>query len=254
MMTPLFAIITATYNAGDTLGRTLESIDSQTFTDFEHIIVDGASTDKTLEIAAAHPCKSRRLISEPDRGLYDAMNKGMELTTGRYLIFLNAGDKFHNADTLRTIADAIAANNDPGIVYGQTDIVDNDGRYIGPRHLTAPEKLSLKSFANGMLVCHQAFIAVRKIVGFYNLDYRFSADYEWCIRCLQHSRKNVGLGDTVLIDYLCEGVTTRNHRSSLIERFRIMSYYYGLFPTVIRHISFTIRAMKRKALYKRPLN
>lgn len=119
---------------------------------------------------------------------------------------------------MQLIADAIKANNDPGIVYGQTNIVDNEGNYIGPRHLLAPEKLTLKSFANGMLVCHQAFIAVRKIAGFYSLDYRFSSDYEWCIRCLQHSRKNVGLGDTVLIDYLSEGLTTRNHSSSLRER------------------------------------
>lgn len=245
-MTPLFSIITATYSAGATIERTLESIDSQTFTDFEHIIVDGASTDNTLDIAGAHSNGRRRLISEPDKGLYDAMNKGMGLTTGRYLIFLNAGDKFHNADTLRTIADAIAANDGPGIVYGQTNIVDNDGRYLGPRHLTAPETLTFKSFANGMLVCHQAFIARREIAGYYDMSYRFSADYEWCIRCLQRSCKNTGLGDTVLIDYLNEGVTTRNHRSSLCERFRIMSHYYGLFPTAVRHISFAARAIRRK--------
>ena len=244
-MTPLFAIITATYNAGATLKRTLESIDSQTFTDYEHIIVDGASTDNTLEIAGAHNSERRRVVSEPDRGLYDAMNKGMGLTTGRYLIFLNAGDKFHSPDTLKTIADTRAANEEPGIVYGQTNIVDNEGRYIGPRHLLAPDELTLKSFADGMLVCHQAFIAVRKIVGFYNTSYRFSADYEWCIRCLQHSRKNIGLGDTVLIDYLNEGMTTRNHRSSLLERFRIMSLYYGFFPTIARHFAFAARALRR---------
>lgn len=250
-MTPLFAIITATYNAGATLKRTLESIDSQTFTDYEHIIVDGASTDNTLEIAEAHKCDHRMVVSEPDKGLYDAMNKGMGLTNGRYLIFLNAGDRFHSPDTLKIIADAITANDGPGIIYGQTDIVDNQGRYIGPRHLLAPENLTLKSFADGMLVCHQAFVAVRKIVGFYNTSYRFSADYEWCIRCLQHSRKNIGLGNTVLIDYLNEGMTTHNHRSSLIERFRIMSFYYGLFPTIVRHFSFLTRALKRKATTKR---
>lgn len=250
-MTPLFAIITATYNAGATLKRTLESIDGQTFTDYEHIIVDGASTDNTLEIAEAHRSGRRTVVSEPDKGLYDAMNKGMGLSKGRYLIFLNAGDKFHSHDTLRIIADAIAANGDPGIVYGQTDIVDNDGHYIGPRHLTAPDKLTLRSFADGMLVCHQAFIAVRNIVGFYNTSYRFSADYEWCIRCLQHSRKNIGLGDTVIIDYLNEGMTTRNHRSSLLERFRIMSFYYGLIPTIARHFGFAARALKRRTAKNR---
>ena len=87
-MTPLFAIITATYNAGPTLGRTLDSIDSQTFTDYEHIIVDGASRDNTLEIAGAHPSPHRRVVSEPDNGIYDAMNKGIGYTSGRYLNFL----------------------------------------------------------------------------------------------------------------------------------------------------------------------
>lgn len=245
-MTPLFAIITATYNAGPTLGRTLDSIDSQTFTDYEHIIVDGASRDNTLEIAGAHPSPHRRVVSEPDNGIYDAMNKGIGYTSGRYLIFLNAGDKFHDTGTLQLLADTIAANNKPGIVYGQTNIVDNDGAYIGPRHLSAPGQLTLQSFADGMLVCHQAFVALRRITGYYNLKYRFSADYDWCIRCLQHSRKNVGLADTVIIDYLSEGVTTRNHKASLRERFWIMAYYYGFIPTFLRHIRFIVRAWKRK--------
>lgn len=248
MTPPLFAIITATYNAGSTIERTLASVDSQTFGDYEHLIVDGLSADDTLDIVNRHPSERRRVISERDRGLYDAMNKGIGNTTGQYLIFLNAGDKFHSPDTLRLIAEAIKGNDSPGIVYGQTDIVDDSGAYIGPRHLTAPEELTLKSFADGMLVCHQAFIALRRIVGFYNMKYRFSADYEWCIRCLQHSRKNVGLTDSVLIDYLSEGLTTRNHRASLIERLKIMSYYYGFFPTLLRHLSFAVRAWKRKKM------
>lgn len=97
-----------------------------------------------------------------------------------------------------------------------------------------------------MLVCHQAFVALRRITGYYNLKYRFSADYDWCIRCLQHSRKNVGLADTVIIDYLSEGVTTRNHKASLRERSWIMAYYYGFIPTFLRHIRFIVRAWKRK--------
>lgn len=245
-MQPLFAIITITFNAADTIGRTVESIDSQTFTDYEHLVVDGASRDNTVELVAARPNPRRSVISEPDKGLYDAMNKGISHTTGKYLIFLNAGDKFHSADTLEMIAKAISDNNTPGIVYGQTDIVDNEGRRLGPRHLSAPEKLTLKSFAQGMLVCHQAFVALRRITGSYDLKYRYSADFDWCIRCLQHSKKNIGLVDTVFIDYLSEGVTTNNRFSSLRERFHIMSYYYGFIPTVARHIVFIFRALKRK--------
>ncbi len=246
MKAPLFSIITATYNAGATIGRTLESIDSQTFADYEHIIIDGASTDKTLDIAAQHTDTRRQVISEPDRGLYDAMNKGLGYTSGQYLIYLNAGDKFHDAQTLQRIADAITDSGDPDIVYGQTDIVDDNGNYIGPRHLTAPDNLSLSSFAQGMVVCHQAFIVKKEIVGFYNTKFRYSADYEWCIRCLQRSHKNTGLAETVLVDYLNEGMTTRNRGKSLRERFKIMAYYYGFLPTLLRHIGFAARAFKRK--------
>jgi glycosyltransferase involved in cell wall biosynthesis len=245
-MNPLFSIITVSYNAEATIGRTLGSIDEQTFTDYEHLVVDGASTDGTTALVEKAANPARRLISEPDKGLYDAMNKGISRTNGQYLIFLNAGDKFHSPDTLATIARAIRENDSPGIVYGQTNIVDNEGNTLGRRHLTAPEKLTLASFADGMLVCHQAFVALRRICGTYDLRYRFSADYEWCIRCLQHSRHNAGLTNTVFIDYLNEGVTSSNKISSLLERFRIMAYYYGWLPTVARHIKFAGRALKRR--------
>ena len=96
-----------------------------------------------------------------------------------------------------------------------------------------------------MLVCHQSFVALRRIASPYNLKYRFSADYDWCIGCLQHSRHNVGLIDTVFTDYLDEGATTRNRRASLIERFRIMCFYYGTLPTVLRHFGFAFRALAR---------
>lgn len=243
---PLISIITVCYNAADTVSRTLESVDSQTFGDYEHLIVDGASSDSTVDIVMAHANPRRRLISEHDKGIYDAMNKGMSNTSGPYLIFLNAGDKFHTPETLSLIAEAIETNRQPGIVYGQTDIVDHEGRRLGPRHLSAPKELTLKSFASGMLVCHQAFVALRRIAPRFNTDFRFSADYDWCIQCLQHSRCNVGLTDTVLIDYLSEGTTTRNRIPSLKERFRIMCFYYGFFPTVIRHIGFVVRALKRR--------
>lgn len=245
-METLFSIITVSFNAESTIERTIESVDSQTFGDYEHLIVDGASKDNTLKILARHASTKRSIISEPDKGIYDAMNKGICHTSGKYLIFLNSGDKFHTVDTLAIIAKTIEDHDFPGIVYGQTDIVDNEGCRIGPRHLSAPEELSLKSFAKGMLVCHQAFVALRRITGGYDLKFKFSADYDWCIRCLQHSHRNIGLTDTVLIDYLNEGVTTRNRFKSLLERFRIMSFYYGLIPTLARHVSFIFRALKRK--------
>ncbi|MCC8072484.1 MAG: glycosyltransferase [Bacteroidales bacterium] len=244
---PLFTIITVTYNAQATLPATLQSVAEQTCADYEHLIIDGASTDTTLEIASTAPQSTTRVYSSPDRGIYDAMNKGMSLAAGRYLIFLNSGDTFHHSTTLGLIAKTIANHHEPGIVYGQTLIVDSERRPLGPRHLTAPPQLTMKSFADGMLVCHQAFIVLARIAMPYSLDYRYSADYEWCIRCLQHSRRNVFIDD-YLIDYLNEGVTTANHRASLIERYRIMCRYYGTLPTMMRHVKFAWRHLRRSSI------
>lgn len=245
-MRPLFTIITVTYNAQDTILRTLDSVARQTCPLYEHLIMDGASTDSTLQIIKDFTRNDRiRLYSEPDRGTYDAMNKGISHALGDYLIFLNAGDKFHSDHTLQRIADCIMAHDYPGIVYGQTDIVDNDGRYLGPRHLCAPEHLTIDSFRQGMLVCHQAFVVLKQIAFFYNIKYKYSADYEWCILALQHSRHNAYVPETI-IDYLSEGLTTKNHRKSLYERFRIMCTYYGFFPTVWHHAGFALRYIRRR--------
>lgn len=244
MMDPLFSIITVTYNAASTITPTIESVNAQTFDLFEHIIVDGASTDNTVDLVRRLSRRLPNIISEPDDGLYDAMNKGLTMARGEYVIFLNAGDRFHSAEVLTKLSNAAFDNDFPGVIYGQTDIVDASGRRLAGRHLEAPTVLTLNSFRNGMTVCHQAFVALRKITSYFNTSYRFSADYDWCIRCLQRSRRNHYV-DMVLIDYLNEGVTTDNRSRSLMERFRIMSRYYGLLPTVINHLKFIPRFLRR---------
>lgn len=244
-MTPLFSIITVTFNAADTLPATLASVKEQSCKLYEYIVMDGVSKDNTVELAKTAGIHNARIFSSPDKGLYDAMNKAIDEASGEYLIFLNAGDAFHSPDTLQTIADSIMKHDFPSIVYGQTQLVNANRQRIGDRHLTAPENLTLNSFAEGMLVCHQAFIALRRIVGLYDLRYRFSADYEWCIRCLQHSRNNVYIPHTI-IDYLSEGLTTANRKASLKERFNIMCHYYGTIPTVLRHLKFIPRFLKQR--------
>ncbi len=246
MAKPLLSIITVTYNAAGTLRPTLESVARQTCTDYEHLIIDGASTDDTLKIAIGAGTERTRITSERDKGIYDAMNRGMGLAQGSYLIFLNAGDSFHSDETLQHFADAIREHDMPGIVYGQTVLVGGDDRHVtGPRHLTAPRELTLKSFADGMLVCHQAMAVLKRIAGPYDLRYRLSADYDWVIKCLQHSRHNIYL-DEVVIDYLDEGMTTRNHKASLMERFKIMCHYYGTAATIGRHFKFAARHLQRR--------
>lgn len=246
-MAPLFSIITVTYNAASTLPATLASVKEQSCKQYEYIVMDGLSKDNTVEMAKVADIPNARIFSSSDKGLYDAMNKAIDEATGDYLIFLNAGDAFHTPDTLQTIADAIEANGRPDIVYGQTQLVNANRQRIGDRHLIAPEELTFKSFAQGMLVCHQAFIASRKIAQHYDLQYRFSADYEWCLRCLKQSSKNVYVPHTI-IDYLSEGLTTANRKASLKERFNIMCHYYGTIPTIVRHLKFIPRFLKQRRI------
>lgn len=98
-----------------------------------------------------------------------------------------------------------------------------------------------------MLVCHQAFMVLRSIAPEYDLHYRFSADYEWTLKCLRSSDPNHNVNiDTIAIDYLSDGLTDKNHKASLKERYRIMCRYYGTAPTILRHIGFAVRNILRK--------
>lgn len=246
-MNPLFSIITVTYNAATVLQPTLDSIKEQDFNDFEHLIVDGASRDNTLELARNAGIPQMVIQSESDKGLYDAMNKSINLAKGKFLIFLNAGDTFAGKDSLSRLAKY--ATDDTDIVYGQTQIVNSRREIIGMRHLTAPRRLTADSFKRGMLVCHQAFVARREIVPLYDLAYRFSADYDWCIKCLKKSRKSSYVGDEPIISFLTDGLTDKYHKKSLKERFDIMRKNYGTITTVLLHISFIPRYLLRKLIY-----
>lgn len=247
---PLISIITVTYNASATIKRTTQSVVSQSYKDFEWLVVDGASSDDTLSLVRTSGCECLTVVSERDRGLYDAMNKGIRLAKGDYLIFLNAGDSFYCEDSLKLIAEAIGKDPSADVVYGQTILVDATGRYIADRHLRAPESLSFKDFAQGMVVCHQAFVVRRSIAPMFDLSYRYSADYKWCIEVLKRSTNNIYVNATI-IAYLYEGLSTVNRRKSLIERFKIMACYYGFFPTLWRHLGFVGRFMKHNRAVKK---
>ena len=257
-----FSIITCTYNASEVLQRTLDSVMSQTWGQIEHIIVDGASKDSTMAMAEAYRRRSAEeetehdiiIKSEPDRGLYDAMNKGLQLATGDYVVFLNAGDVLPTDETLENISNDVNERSDgrlPAVLYGDTNIVDNNGELLRPRRLVPPDHLSWRSFRHGMLVCHQAFYVRTDIAKAepYNLKYRFSADVDWCIRVMKRAEKE-GLPllrlPEVVVNYLDGGMTNKNHRASLIERFNVMSHHYGLMSTILMHIWFVARAVLKK--------
>ena len=242
---PKFSIITVTYNAAQVLEDTIQSVITQTYKGVEYIIIDGGSKDGTLDIINRYKTHIHTVISEPDKGLYDAMNKGIRVATGDYICFLNAGDALHEDDTLLLMVHSITGEVLPDVLYGETQLVDEEGHFVRMRRLSAPEQLTWKSFQKGMLVCHQAFFARRELVEPYDLHYRFSADFDWCIRIMKKSH-NLHNTHLTLIDYLNEGMTTRNHKASLKERFHIMCKHYGYVSTVLHHIGFVFRLLYRK--------
>lgn len=258
-----FTIVTITYNAAQVFGCTAGSVMRQDYRGVEHIIIDGASTDGTAELAREYKRRSDaagnghvvEVVSEPDKGLYDAMNKGLRLATGNYVCFLNAGDFFPDADTLSLIYEkgglddcVIGGKPLPAVLYGDTDLVDNDGNRIGRRRLTPPERLTWRSFRHGMLVCHQAFYARTDIARRtpYDLRYRFSADVDWCIRVMKEAERMalplVNVHATI-VNYRREGQSTEHHRASLKERFDVMRRHYGLPVALAMHAWFVIRAV-----------
>ncbi len=250
-----FTIITCTYNAASVLCRTLDSVRLQTGVRVEHIIIDGASSDGTMDIVEDYARKAGghevKFTSEPDRGLYDAMNKGLQRATGDYLLFLNAGDTLPAPDTLLTVASAVDGTRRPAVIYGDTDIVDLDGRFLRHRRLAPPEHLSWRSFRRGMLVCHQAFYVRRDIAQseLYNLSYRYSADVDWCIRVMRRAAAehlSLTYVHAVVAHYLDGGMSVANHRASLKERFHVMCTHYGVLSTVVMHLWFAGRSFIKR--------
>ena len=244
------SIVTITYNAAKVLQRTLDSISSQSYRDIEHLIIDGASKDDTLRMVEVYRQQISYAViiqSEPDKGIYDAMNKGLRLATGDYIVFMNAGDTFHDERTLERVLGEGMREEEPAVLYGDTDIVDSEGRFLRKRHLSVPDHLTWRSFRQGMLVCHQAFYAKLEIARDipYDLRYRHSADVDWCIRVMKEAeRRHLPLVRVpgVVADFLDGGNTTQNHRASLKERFTVMRHHYGLLTTLTMHAWFILRS------------
>ena len=154
-----FSIITCTFNAEAVIERTLDSVLEQTHSHLEHLIIDGASKDRTVEMAQHYKTKSDEedhchdvvICSEPDGGLYDAMNKAIAKATGDYVLFLNAGDVFPSPDTLEMVAESVGDGEAlPAVLYGDTDIVNEEGRFLRHRRLAAPRRLTWRSFMKGI--------------------------------------------------------------------------------------------------------
>jgi glycosyltransferase involved in cell wall biosynthesis len=229
---PRISVITVVFNGEKFIERTFSSIASQTYRNIEYIVIDGASTDRTLELINEYQSIIHKWISEPDKGLYDAMNKGLALATGEYICFLNSGDQFCSKDTLENVFENL--DQLPDVIYGETMIVDDLGIEIGLRRLKAPENLTWKSFKKGMLVCHQSVYVKRTIASEYNIRYRIASDFDWVLKALKKAG-SIHNSKQVLTRFLDGGLNKQNIPEALKERFWIMTKNYGFIPTLLRH-------------------
>ncbi len=243
---PVFSIITVVYNNAKLLELTIKSVASQTWSGVEYIVVDGGSTDGTLDTIRKWKTHIHQWISEPDNGLYDAMNKGLRLATGDYVWFVNAGDEIFAPYTIEQIANLASPKDD--VLYGEVMLVDAHRRPLGTRSQLTTQKLPLyldwQSLQYGMVVCHQGFIARRTIAPLYRTD-NLAADIDWVIRVLKKSRKNTYVPD-IFANYLIGGISKQRHLRALLDRYKILHSHYGAIPNLLNHSYIALRAMWHK--------
>lgn len=232
MSRPILSIITIVYNNAKDIERTMLSILNQSYTNIEYIVIDGASTDGTLDIIRKYENRIATLISEKDKGIYDAMNKGLAQATGDYVLFMNSGDEIYELDTVEKVF-ATAPNAD--IYYGETEMYDENWNSLGQRRHKAPETFTWRSFKYGMSISHQAIYIKRSLTEPYNLRYKYSADIDWIIKIAKKA-SNIVNTHLYVAKYLVGGMSKQKHLESLKERFKIFSHYYGFVANVINHV------------------
>ncbi|MCX6194917.1 MAG: glycosyltransferase family 2 protein [Cytophagales bacterium] len=242
---PKLSIITITYLAEAYLERTFKSVFEQGFADeIDYIVVDGASKDRTLEIIEAHKSKVNQFISEKDKGIYDAMNKGMQLAKGDYILFLNAGDTFASPDTLKNLLQELAKN--PDVLYGEAVFVNKEGQHLGLRSEVTPHRLPVnltwRDFKFGMLVCHQAFIAKRSISPLFDLQYKLSSDIDWEIKVLKKS-SSIIKSEKPICNYLMGGASVQNLKQSWEERYLVLKSHFGGVSNLLNHVNIILRGL-----------
>ncbi|MET0573088.1 MAG: glycosyltransferase family 2 protein [Pedobacter agri] len=229
---PKLTVITIVYNNVRDIERTIKSVLNQTYPKIEYIIIDGKSNDGTLAVIEKYRSKVSKIVSEPDKGIYDAMNKGLAIATGDYVLFMNSGDEIFDEHTVQDIFDSAPGAD---IYYGETEMYNDNWQSLGRRRHEAPEQFDWKSFKYGMSISHQAIYIKRSIIAPYDLSYKYSSDIDWIIKAAKKASSIVNVHRYVA-KYLVGGMSKKKHRESLKERFNIFTKYYGLIPNIINHI------------------
>lgn len=201
------SVLTTTFNSARTLRRTLDSFCSQDWPDREMLVLDGASSDETQEIARAYRSENIFLFSERDAGMYDALNKGFRLFTGDAAGVLNSDDAYADTAVLSKIAEAL---EEADLTHGHLDFLDNSGRTV--RKWRAEERPH-KGFRTGWMPAHPTFYVRRKVIetiGPFDTSLQTAADYDWMLRAIETQDFKLKRIDSVLINMAVGGRSTRS--------------------------------------------
>lgn len=249
------SVLTVCYNAQETIRQTLDSFCAQSHGSREMIVIDGASRDNTVAIAREYKSDFIRVISEPDQGMYDGLNKGLKLYSGDAFGVLNADDAYHHVDVLTQVAEGLQR---APIVQGHLDFVaDHDAKSI-VRHWQG-EQRPANGFKSGWMPAHPTFYVRREVadaVGEFDLALDCAADYDWMLRAIDVFGFEVTLLDSVLVDMKMGGKSTKDMLAQIRHNLEALSVRqrwldagmidYALLAKPLRKIGQFISPAKRK--------
>lgn len=237
------SLITVTYNAEMSIERCIKSVIAQNYHNIEYIVVDGASADNTLQILDQYKKYINLLISEPDKGMYDALNKGISRATGNVIGILNADDYFASDDILTKIAE-VFKDPEVDILYGNLDFVDPNETIIRKWRTKAYKR---GSFSWGWMPAHPTFYCRRSLfnnLGFYSLEYGTAADYELMLRFMHDKNINAYFLDKVMVKMQTGGMSNKSPAN------RINAWRFDLKAMRKNGIKFPLLALIMKPLRK----
>jgi glycosyltransferase involved in cell wall biosynthesis len=261
---PLISIVTVVYNGEKYLEQTIQSVLAQTYDNIEYLIIDGGSTDGTIPIIKKYLSEIDYWVSEPDKGIFDAMNKGINKASGELINLLNADD-FLEEDTVERVVYKYQSIEKPCVIYGHASALDD-------KNQLEAELYSNLKYWRGMTINHQTMFVHREVynsVGLYNGNYRYAADYDFFIRTFKNNIPYLSL-DTVVVNYRISGLSTDNpecvresnhinkrYFGNSLKRQKFLLYNYIWQPLKFRFRSFLYgaigaqRSRKIMSIYKR---
>lgn len=230
------SIITVCFNAKATIEDTFISIFNQTYKDFELIVIDGASTDGTLEIIQKYRDKIAYFVSEPDSGIYDAMNKGIKAANGEFILFLNANDVFKDENVLEKVAEALSKNPDTKFLFGDVEYISEDKKN-SIVHSFSMIKNDFSLIANN--ICHQSIFYHRSLFerfGGYSWDYKIYSDWDFNIKCLVQNRVSAVYLPIVISKFQLGGICSNSdaHSPCKIDKNLLIDRYFKKYKFLIK--------------------